>query len=348
MNREYDTVSLDDERGVLVAIDQTKLPNALEFLALSTPPDIRDAIRSLQIRGAPAIGVAAAFGYYLAARNAAVSGDALWEALREAKQTLASSRPTAVNLFWALERMERSAFSCPDRQNLIQRLKAEAVSIRDEDVASCRAIGGYGLTLLKDGDGILTHCNAGRLAAVRYGTALAPVYVGAERGARFKVYATETRPLMQGARLTAYELSAAGIDVTLICDNMASRVMRNGWVRAVITGCDRVAANGDVCNKIGTSALAVLAAHYSIPFYVCAPLSTVDLRTASGDEIPIEERDGGEVSEMWFQKPSAPAGVKIYNPSFDVTPHSLVSAIVTERGVLRAPYAESLRGAKHS
>ncbi len=340
---EYDTVRLDDERGALVAVDQTKLPQTLEFLTLSKPIEIRDAIRALKIRGAPAIGVSAAIGLYLAVRDTN-SGDydALIGVLRDAKKILASARPTAVNLFWALNRMEQAALGCPDKAKTKERLREEALRIRDEDIAACRAIGEHALTLLTDGDGVLTHCNAGRLAAVRYGTALAPLYVGTERGLRFRVFADETRPLLQGARLTAYELASAGIDVTLICDNMASRVMQNGWVQAVITGCDRVAANGDVCNKIGTSGLAVLAAHYGIPFYVCAPVSTLDLQAASGEYIPIEERDSREITEMWYRQSSAPANVRVYNPSFDITHHSLITAIVTERGVLRPPYTNSL------
>jgi methylthioribose-1-phosphate isomerase len=262
------------------------------------------------------------------------------EKFAEIKAALAASRPTAVNLFWALDRMERAALA--HKEAPVGALYKEALAIRDEDIAACRAIGEYGLALLCDGDGILTHCNAGRLAAVRYGTALAPVYAGLERGYRFKVYADETRPLLQGARLTAYELLAAGADVTLICDNMAATVMQKGLVQAVITGSDRIAANGDVCNKIGTSGLAVLAEYYGIPFYVCAPSSTVDFGTATGDGIPIEERSGDEVTEMWYSGRMAPAGVDVFNPAFDVTPNGLVSAIVTERGIARPPYTESL------
>ena len=325
-----DTVALDDENSALVIIDQTALPGAFKLLSLTTLDEFVDAIQTLKVRGAPAIGVAAAMGLYLAVKAGV--------ALAEAKAALAASRPTAVNLFWALDRMERAAHKNPS----VEALYREAIQIRDEDIAACRAIGQHGLTLLRGGDGILTHCNAGALAAVRYGTALAPVYLGLERGYTFKVYADETRPLLQGARLTAFELRAAGVDTTLICDNMAAAVMRKGLVQAVLTGSDRIAANGDVCNKIGTSGLAVLANHYGVPFYVCAPMSTVDFRTASGADIPIEERGGREVTDMWFAKPTAPEGVKVFNPAFDVTPNGLVTAIVTERGVARPPYTESL------
>jgi methylthioribose-1-phosphate isomerase len=222
------------------------------------------------------------------------------------------------------------------------RLRAEAIQIRDEDIQVCRAIGEEGLRLLRDGDGILTHCNAGRLAAVRYGTALAPIHVGAEQGRRFRVFVDETRPLLQGARLTALELQAAGVETTLICDNMAAQVMKNGWAQAVFVGCDRVAANGDVCNKIGTSGLAILARHYGVPFYVCAPTSTIDRAAAAGEDIPIEQRPPEEVTEMWYRERMAPPGVKVYNPAFDVTDGALVTAIVTEFGLARPPYAESL------
>ena len=326
-----DTVALDETNGALVIIDQTALPGELKLLSLTTLEEMIDAIKALKVRGAPAIGAAAAIGLYLAVKAAGM------DKFADIKAAFAASRPTAVNLFWALGRMERAALENPDGP--IEALRLEALAIRDEDIAACRAIGEHGLTLLDGVEGVLTHCNAGRLAAVRYGTALAPVYAGLERGRRFKVYAGETRPLLQGARLTAYELCAAGADVTLICDSMAADVMRRGRVQAVIVGSDRIAANGDVCNKIGTSGLAVLAKHYGVPFYVCAPSSTIDPKAASGADIPIEERDGGEVTDMWYAERMAPPGVKVYNPAFDVTPGGLVSAIVTERGVVRPPYS---------
>jgi methylthioribose-1-phosphate isomerase len=345
MSGFYDTVALDDENSALVIIDQTALPGELRLLRLTDLDAFAEAIGSLKVRGAPAIGVAAAMGLYLAVKTAgAETREALLARLTEAKTVLAASRPTAVNLFWALDRMERAVTARPNAPvaKMVETLRSEALRIRDEDIQACRAIGEHGLTLLRDGEGLLTHCNAGRLAAVRYGTALAPVYLGSERGYRFKVYADETRPLLQGARLTAFELRAAGVDTTLICDNMASYVMQKGLIQAVLAGSDRIAANGDVCNKIGTSGIAVLAKHYGIPFYICAPVSTVDPRSATGKDMPIEERGGHEVTEMWFAKRMAPADVNVLNPAFDVTPNALVTAIVTERGVARPPYAKSL------
>ena len=340
----FEAVRLDSETGELVLLDQTLLPGEVVFLRLSDQESIFQAIRTLQVRGAPAIGIAAGFGAYLAARQSSATDFAgLKRDFTRAKEYLASSRPTAVNLFWALERMaaclERNAAGSVEDTKAA--LLAEATAIRDEDIAMCRAMGEHGLALLKPGCGILTHCNAGQLAASRYGTALAPIYVGHEAGYGFRVFADETRPLLQGARLTAFELHAAGIDVTLICDSMASMVMANGWVQAVIVGCDRVAGNGDVANKIGTSGVAILAKHYGIPFYVCCPSSTIDMNCADGAAIRIEERNPDEVAEMWYAKRMAPKGVKIFNPAFDVTKNDLVTAIITETGVLRAPYGEA-------
>jgi methylthioribose-1-phosphate isomerase len=220
-------------------------------------------------------------------------------------------------------------------------LHDEALRIRDEDIAVCRAIGEHGLTLLKEGDGILTHCNAGQLAAVRYGTALAPVHLGRERGMNFRVFTDETRPLLQGARLSAFELVAGGVDTTLICDNMASQVLKNGWVNIIFTGCDRVAANGDAANKIGTSGLAVLAKYYGVPFYVCAPFSTIDTAAASGADIVIEQRPPEEITDLWYERRMAPRGVKVYNPAFDVTDNALITGYVTEKGVLRPPFSKN-------
>jgi methylthioribose-1-phosphate isomerase len=249
-----------------------------------------------------------------------------------------------VNLFWALDRMEacllRAKGSTPAEAKAA--LKAEAATIRFEDEEVCRNIGEHSLTLLKKGWGLLTHCNAGALATARWGTATAPMYLGAERGYGFKVFSDETRPLLQGARLTSWELSQAGIDVTVICDNMASIVMKQGWVQAVLVGCDRVAANGDTANKIGTSGVAILARHYGIPFYVHAPLSSVDLKCPTGADIPIEQRKAEEVTEKWYARRMAPEGVKVYNPAFDVTDHELITAIVTERGIACAPFTQSL------
>jgi methylthioribose-1-phosphate isomerase len=341
----FETVALDDQDDALLIVDQTKLPNEVVTLRLRELTDIREAIRSLKVRGAPAIGVAAAFGLYLAVKQSgAAAFDAFFVELKAAKYSLSGARPTAVNLSWALSRMEAAALRHREEPvpRVKERLREECMAIFREDIAMCRRIGEHGLKLLKDGDGILTHCNAGQLATSRYGTALSPIHLGRERGMRFKVYIDETRPLLQGARLTAFELMANGVDVTLICDSTASQVMKNGWVQAVLVGCDRVAGNGDVCNKIGTSALAILAKHYGIPFYALGPSSTVDLNVETGADIPIEQRAAEEVTELWYQKPMAPRGVKVYNPAFDVTPHELVTAIVTERGILRPPYGETL------
>ncbi|MEA4892742.1 MAG: S-methyl-5-thioribose-1-phosphate isomerase [Peptococcaceae bacterium] len=393
----YDTVALNRTGDAIRIIDQTRLPGEEVFLELRSQEEIRKAICLLQVRGAPALGVAAGFGYYLAARQLACTAreglsaaggrekgrEALarfFEDLSEAKASLKSARPTAVNLGWALDRMERAglclarragkpfsaltesgqgrgaaAEKAPGRERAFDPeetaaflrefclgLKAEALAIYQEDIDVCRAIGEKGLGLISPGWGILTHCNAGRLACVRYGTATSPIYLAQEKGYGLKVFVDETRPLLQGARLTAYELKEAGVDATLICDNMAAAVMAKGWVQAVFTGADRVAANGDAANKIGTSGLAILAKHYGIPMYICAPRSTIDFQTAEGGEIRIEERPAEEVRGMWYEKPMAPEGVKIYNPAFDVTDHNLISGIVTEFGVIRPPYRENL------
>lgn len=343
---QYDTVALDDENSALVIIDQTQLPNKVEMLHLTEIKDIWDAIYHLKVRGAPAIGVAAAIGIYLAAKKINSDNyDEFYKQFKKDKDYLASSRPTAVNLFWALDRMEKVVLDNADKpvSEIKELLRKEAVEIRDEDVRVCKAIGEYGLSLIKDGYGILTHCNAGQLATVKYGTALAPMHLGAERGMHFKVYTDETRPLLQGIRLSAFELFSNGIDTTVICDNMASQVMKNGWIDAIFVGCDRVAANGDAANKIGTSGVAILAKHYGIPFYVCGPTSTIDMNIACGNDIPIEERKPHEVTEMWYKKRMAPEGVHVYNPAFDVTDNSLITAIVTEYGIARAPYDESLK-----
>lgn len=325
-------VDLSPERDALVLVDQTLLPGQVVLRTLRTQPEIWHAIHSLMVRGAPAIGVAAGMAAYLAARN--LPDEGFPEAFEAACAFLATSRPTAVNLFWALDRM-RACAARHDIQTVREALYRECVAIRDEDEAMCEAIGEHGLTLLQPGMGILTHCNAGMLAAMRYGTALAPVYLGQQRGYAFKVYADETRPLLQGARLTALELMRAGVDVTLLCDNAAATVMRQGLVQAVIVGADRIARNGDVVNKVGTSAVAILARHFGIPFYVCAPSSTWDDSCPTGLEIPIEQRAGEEITRGYFAKPIAPEGVKTFNPAFDVTDHALVSAIITENGILR-------------
>lgn len=341
-----DTVALDPQTEELVILDQTRLPGQTVFLRLSTAEAIYQAIYTLQVRGAPAIGVAAAIGIYAVCRRMPETDYETFAAeFERIRAYLVSARPTAVNLAWALEQMAqvvREHAGCPVAA-LKDRLRERALELRDQDIQVCRAIGEYGLTLIQNGDGILTHCNAGQLATVRYGTALAPIHVGRERGMQFRVFTDETRPLLQGARLSAYELFADGVDTTLICDNMASSVMRRGWVQAVFVGCDRVAANGDTANKIGTSGVAILAKHYGIPFYVCAPMSTIDLSCPDGSAIRIEERPGAEVTDMWYKEPMAPEGVKVYNPAFDVTDAELITAFVTERGIIRPPFAPALK-----
>lgn len=336
---------LDDAHNALVILDQTLLPGRVEYRALTTMEEIWQAIRKLQVRGAPAIGIAAAYGAYLGAKSLREeSTDDFFARWKQICTKLASARPTAVNLFWALERMERCARahrSEPVAQ-VVLALREEAEAIHREDVEQNRRISAYGLSLLHPGDGILTHCNAGPIATSRYGTALGPILLGQEQGYGFRVFADETRPLLQGARLTAFELQRAGVDVTLICDNMASMVMKNGWVQACLVGCDRVAANGDTANKIGTSGVAILAQHYGIPFYVCGPTTTVDLHTPDGAAIPIEERDPEEIRSLWYREPMAPEGCKAYNPAFDVTDHRLISGIITEKGIARPPYTHSL------
>jgi methylthioribose-1-phosphate isomerase len=342
----FKTVDLDDAGSALLILDQTGLPGAAEVLRLTGQKEIWDAIYHLKVRGAPAIGIAAAIGAYLAAK--AIPNcryDEFRASFTRAKDYLASARPTAVNLVWALERMERVVLNNKGKSAgaLKALLLKEVMAIKDEDARVCAKIGEHGLAFINCGDGILTHCNAGRLATAGHGTALAPIYLAKERGYNIKVFADETRPLLQGARLTAFELMAGGVDVTLICDNMASRVMKNGWVQAAFVGCDRVAANGDCCNKIGTSGIAIMAKHYNIPFYVCAPTSTIDMGIEKGEDIQIEERPGHEVTEMWYARRMAPGGVKVYNPAFDFAENELITAIITEYGVARPPYAKSLK-----
>ena len=319
------------EGKTLYLLDQTKLPVEEIWLPYTDYRPVADAIRTMVVRGAPAIGVTAAYAYCLAA----LAG----EDLKQAKTVLAASRPTAVNLFWALERMEKQAAACGGNP---ESLIAEAIAIHQEDVAMCRAMGHHGAAVVPDHARILTHCNAGTLATGGYGTALGVIRAAHEQGKVKMVYADETRPLLQGARLTSYELQRAGVDVTLICDNMASIVMRNGWVQACFVGCDRIAANGDTANKIGTSGVAILAKHYGIPVYVLGPTSTIDMNCPDGDHIPIELRDPEEIKTLWYEKPMALPEVKCYNPSFDVTDHDLIAGIVTEKGICRAPYTESL------
>lgn len=343
---DYDTVRLDDENDAVVIIDQTKLPGSIELLSLKTAQEIWDAIYLLKVRGAPAIGVAAAYGIYVLAKQIQTEDyDIFYQEFVKRKEYLDSSRPTAVNLSWALNRMLNvvKEHKTETVSSIKERLRQEAVNIQEEDIKVCKMIGEYGLALVKPGDGILTHCNAGQLATSKYGTATAPIYLGQERGYGFRVFADETRPLLQGARLTAFELQSSGVDVTLICDNMSATVMKNGWVNAVFVGCDRVAANGDAANKIGTSVVAAVAKYYDVPVYICAPTSTIDMNTPTGADIKIEQRPAEEVTEMWYKERMAPEGVKVFNPAFDVTDHELIAGIVTEYGVARAPYTESLK-----
>lgn len=326
-------------------LDQRLLPEEIVYLPLLTAEDVWEAIRHLKVRGAPAIGISAAYGVVLGSRDEKTSEAWLSQVIKQSEY-LATSRPTAVNLFWALDRMKAAAASYVEQGLSLEESKAalltEAIAIQSEDEETNRLIGVHALSLFKDDMGVLTHCNAGGLATAKYGTALAPFYLALEQGITLRVYADETRPVLQGARLTAFELQQAGVDVTLICDNMAGMIMAKGWVDAVIVGTDRVAANGDVANKIGTYSVAVLAKAHGIPFYVASPLSTIDLNTPTGAEIPIEERNAEEITEG-FGKRTAPQGIKVYNPAFDVTPNEYVTAIITEKGIIQAPYDVNLR-----
>jgi len=321
--------------GRMEIIDQTLLPTEHKIIACGTVEEVWEAIKVLRVRGAPAIGVAAAMGVVVAILKAPDDPRQVLDAVRKAADYLATSRPTAVNLFWALDRMKRAAAECRGKSGraIKESLLAEAKAIRDEDADMCRRIGDIGQHLITEGCGVLTHCNAGSLATAEYGTALAPLYRAHEAGRKFRVYADETRPLLQGARLTMWELMQAGIDVTLICDNMAAVVMKQGKVDLVIVGADRIAANGDTANKIGTYGVAVLAEHHDVPFYVAAPSSTFDLTIESGDKIPIEERGGEEITRG-FGRQTAPADAKTYCPAFDVTPAELIAGIITERGLI--------------
>jgi methylthioribose-1-phosphate isomerase len=336
--------SVSYKNGVLTILDQTKLPNVTEFIKINKIEDAWDAIKQLKVRGAPAIGIAAAYGLLLGINQ--VKEDtfgAFYEKFEQHSDYLATSRPTAVNLFWALDRMNARVLKEKSQpiSTIKKALEEEAHLIRKEDEEVCRSIGEHALTLFHNGIGVLTHCNPGGIATAKYGTALAPIYLAKEKGWDIKVFADETRPLLQGSRLTTWELQQAGIDVTLITDSAAAMVMSKGWVQAVIVGCDRVAANGDVANKIGTYAVALLAKAHGIPFYVAAPLSTIDLATATGKEIPIEERSPKEITEG-FGTITAPKGVNVFNPAFDVTPSELITAIITEKGIIKGNYKEEL------
>ena len=340
-----DNVYLTEDGRSVVIIDQRQLPNELVELTLSTAQEMYDAIKSLAVRGAPAIGICAGYSIYcLAQQIEAETFEEFYPQLKKMSDYLNSSRPTAVNLSWALNRVEAMVNANKEKSvaEIVDLIGEEAVKIQEEDIAMCKAISEYGLSLLKEGDGVLTHCNAGPLATSRYGTAIGPMLMAKEKGMDIKVFADETRPLLQGARLTSYELQKAGVDVTLICDNMASMVMKNGWVQACFVGCDRIAANGDFANKIGTSGVAILAKHYGIPVYTLGPSSTIDMNCPDGDAIEIELRDPSEIRSKFYEKPMALEEVKCFNPAFDVTDHTLLSGIITEKGIVYPPFSENL------
>lgn len=332
-----DTVWINDD-GSLGYIDQRFLPQNEIYDSAYTKEKVYDTIKTLAVRGAPAIGVGAAIGLSAVANGFCTeSSKEFIDALVLSADYICSARPTAVNLSWAMKRMVNAAVKHAECSvsELKKILRAECEHIRDEDIAACRAIGENGLKLLKDGMTVLTHCNAGALATVRYGTALAPIHLGREKGINIKVYADETRPLLQGARLTAYELAKDGVDVTLITDGMGASLMAAGKIDAVLVGCDRAAANGDAANKIGTLSVATAAKYYGIPFYVCLPFSTVDITVKCGRDIIIENRDGAEVTCGYFKNDMATDGVKVYNPAFDVTPAELITAFITEKGIFK-------------
>ena len=344
---KYETLEwIGDRQGFLKLIDQTKLPTEIVTIDCRDVETVWEAIKSLRVRGAPAIGIAAAYGVVIGIQSAKQqSADEFFERLDQVATYLAESRPTAVNLFWALDRMRRVANENRDSldvEQLQDRLLDEAQEIHEEDRRMCHAIGEFGAQLLNDGDSVLTHCNAGGLATSEYGTALSVFFTAQDQGKSFHVFVDETRPLLQGARLTAWELAQRGIDATLICDSMAAQVMSEGRVQAVVTGADRIAANGDSANKIGTYSLAVLAKHHGIPFFIAAPSSTFDLSIDSGKQIPIEERASEEITNG-FGKQTAPDGIQVYNPAFDVTPANLIKAIITERGIIEPVTGQNIR-----
>lgn len=343
---EKSSAHLSRDGKAVEIIDQTRLPNHVEYLTLVTKEEVYDAIKSLAVRGAPAIGICAGYAMYVVALSKrGEDRDTFIKEMKEDGAYINSSRPTAVNLSWAIKRQIGVLETHPDASvdELIALLKEEAIAIHKEDIEMCGRISEYGLSCVKPGDGILTHCNAGPLATSKYGTAIGPVLLGKERGIDFHVYSDETRPLLQGARLTSYELAKAGVDVTLICDNMASIVMKQGKVQACFVGCDRVAANGDFANKIGTSGVAILAKYYGIPFYTLGPASTIDMDCPTGADIRIEERDPGEIRTMWYKEPMALPEVNCYNPAFDVTDHTLLTAIITDRGIVYPPFDVNLK-----
>jgi methylthioribose-1-phosphate isomerase len=337
------------EGDIVVMIDQRKLPAQEIYVRCKTAAEVARAIKTMVIRGAPAIGVAAAMGIAIGMRNSKATGTQKFAAeFHKICELMAATRPTAVNLFWAIERMKRvfadAAQAGASVDQIKDRLDAEAQAIHDEDLASCRAMGAFGAEIVPVDARVLTHCNAGALATAGYGTALGVIRGAVEKGKKVAVFADETRPFLQGARLTAWELVRDGIDTTIITDNMTGALMRLGKIDLVVVGADRIAANGDTANKIGTYGVAVLAREHNVPFYVAAPLSTVDLNTPDGEQIPIEERSAREVTHVGASQ-LAPVGARVWNPAFDVTPHHLIAGIITERGIFRPPYIESLRRA---
>ncbi len=332
--------------GHLELIDQTLLPTEFTEIACKDVQTVWDAIKQLKVRGAPAIGIAAGYGMVVGLQTVSdsASKEEFFSRLKEVSDYLAGSRPTAVNLFWAIERIARTAESNRDKSiaELKSILLTDAIAIHDEDREMCHAIGKFGAELLKDGQGVLTHCNAGGLATAEYGTALSVFFTAQDVGKNLHIFVDETRPLLQGSRLTAWELQHRKIESTLICDNMAAQVMREGKVQAVVTGADRIARNGDSANKIGTYGVACLAKAHNIPFYIAAPTTTFDLTIESGDEIPIEERASEEITNG-FNKQTAPDGVNVYNPAFDVTPAELIEAIITEKGIIQPVTVEEIQ-----
>ena len=341
------TIDLQDD--AIVMVDQRKLPGQEIYVRCRTAPEVAKAIRTMVIRGAPAIGVAAAYGIALGMRRSTAKGTRQFTVeFQKICDLMAATRPTAVNLFWAIDRMKRAfaeaAQAGASSDEIASRLESEARQIHDEDVANCRTMGAYGAAMVPDGARVLTHCNAGALATAGYGSALGVIRAAIEQGKKIAVFADETRPFLQGARLTAWELVREGINTTVITESMAGPLMRAGEIDLVVVGADRIAANGDTANKIGTYTVAVLAHEHKLPFYVAAPLSTIDLSTPDGDHIPIEERDQREVSHLGSSR-LTPVGAKIRNPAFDVTPHRYIAGIITERGILKPPYAESLKAA---
>lgn len=365
MLANYDTLWLDEEIKEIKYIDQTKLPSELIIKSTKKLDEMYTAIERLEVRGAPAIGVFAALSMYvLTLQIDKKNFKDFTDEYINCSNHLEESRPTAVNLSWALNEMKEELnrfinarfnldihsvalrdieFDNELREDIGNVLHNKAISIWEEDINVCTKLGENGLQFIKEGDGILTHCNAGKLATIRYGTATAPMYLAHENGMKIKVYCDETRPLLQGARLTAFELMESGIDTTLQCDNMVSSLMAEGKIQSVFVGCDRVAANGDVANKIGTSGVAIIAKHYNIPFYVCAPTSTIDMNTKTGEKIVIEQRNPLEVTEMWYNNRMSHRDVNVYNPAFDVTEHDLITAIITEKGVVSGDLAEGLK-----